>query len=158
MNHQFDASNEFSFSVVTFYGEGVVCPSNTQIYSQKVDCSIDCGNFVPSCSSDYPSMRHSNKYRFSSSFSRWVDDNFSTDGDDIGGVGTTIKLISAQTSMMGCFVHLSVIAQQPLWNHLELGIIQLVLVIFPHLVFLLVILEVVFVLVTRTFTQVDKPR
>ena len=54
--------------------------------------------------------------------------------------------------MMGYFDHLRIIIKHPHWCHLVVGTILLVLVMVPYSMFLLVMVDVVLVLGTTTFT------
>ena len=70
---------------------------------------------------------------------------FSSTGDGIDGVGPSTKHLSHQKVDFGIdrhdggLVHTRVIAWEPPLNHCGVGIIQLVILVVLHLVFLLVI-------------------
>ena len=55
----------YSFDFADVDGKGGVVPITSYLFSRLVDCWLDGGNFVSYKSSEYPSMSHSNKYRYS---------------------------------------------------------------------------------------------
>ena len=63
-----------------------------------------------------------------------------------------IKLILAQTGMMGEGCHLRVTSKHPMWNHTLVSIIQLVLLVVLHLLFTMVMENVLWVIGPATLT------
>ena len=62
-----------------------------------------------------------------------------------------INFILAQTFMLGFLGHLRAIEQNPMWHHLILGIIQLVLLVVLRLLLVMLMVKVVLILVPSTF-------
>ena len=75
--------------------------------------------------------------------------------DDVGPKTTHLfpqKLILEDTDMMGDLSHLIFIEKYPPWNHIGVGIIQLVILVIFCLVLLLDMVWVVWFLLPPTFT------
>ena len=145
----FGVSGAYWFSFSSGDGKGVMDPSTIHLSSHTFYCWIDCGDFLSSQSSDYPSMIQSKNTDPLINFI-------------IGGrihlapmvmVEVVLvllkptyphrKFILSQTGMMVVLFRIRIIAQHPLWCHLGVRIIQLVIIIVIHSVFLLFVVEVV---------------
>ena len=97
-------------------------------------------------------MSHSHKEISYSTPHVWREDNCAAAGDGRGGVGPRKthlypqNTILAETGMMGFFRNISVSTQYPLCSYLEVGIIQLVILMVLSLVLIMDMLKVLWVL------------